>query len=155
MTSQHRITGPNVAALLTLALVVGGCLPAGLRPSSPPATPAPTIPPTPVAPTPTPVPTPVPSPTFMLYTVVAGDSLGVLAIRFNTTGRSIAYWSRDLHPSLDPESATYDPNRLEAGWVIRIIPGGEYTVPMGPGDSPEPTATPTPDPSSAGPSAPG
>jgi len=146
MPPSRRIAGP-AALMLAASLSAGACLPSGLRPTAAPPIATATIPPTPAPPTPTPVPTPVPSPTFMLYTVVAGDSLVGLATRFNTTGRSIAYWSRDLHATLDPESAVYDPNRLEIGWVIRIIPGGLYTVPMGPGDSPEPTPTPTPEPS--------
>ena len=150
MPSSRRTLGA-CALLIAVALSAGACLPSGLRPTSAPVIPTPTIPPTPAPPTPTPAPTPVPSPTFMLYTVVAGDSLVSLATRFNTTGRSIAYWNRDRYPTLDQESATYDPNRLEKGWIIRILPGGQYTVPMGPGDSPEPTDTPTPEPSGSEP----
>jgi hypothetical protein len=146
----------RLAASLAIVSVVGiaaaGCLPAALRATGTPSPPSPTVGPTPAAPTPTPEPTPRPSPTFMLYTVVGGDSLLAIAARFHTTGRSIAFWSRDLHPSLDPTSPDYDPNRLEAGWVVRIIPGAEYTVPMGPGDSPEPTPTPTAEPAAPGPS---
>ena len=157
MASRTRSLGRLVASLAIVsgvALAVAGCLPSALRPTDTPAPPPPPVPPTPAPPTPTPEPTPVPSPTFMLYTVVAGDSLLGLGERFHTTGRSIAFWSRDLHPSLDPASADYNPNRLEVGWVVRIIPYAVYTVPMGPGDSPDPTPTPTPDPDSPGPSGP-
>ena len=145
MSTSRRIA--TAVAALAVTGAVAGCLPGALRPTQSPVAPSPTAIPTPALPTPIPLPTPAPSPTFMLYTVVPGDSLLGLAVRFNTTGRSIAYWSRDLHPSLDPESADYNPNRLEAGWVLRILPGGEWTVPMGPGDSPNPTPTPTPEPS--------
>jgi type VI secretion system secreted protein VgrG len=148
MPPLHRAAAPLLLAV-TVALTIGGCLPSAVKPTMPLVPPSPTVAPTPGPPTPTPEPTPVPSPTFMVYTVMAGDSLLGLAERFHTTGRSIAYWSRDLHPSLDPASADYDPNRLEAGWVVRIIPGTEYTVPIGPGDSPDPTPTPTPEPSAS------
>jgi hypothetical protein len=141
-------SGPALA--LALVLVAGGCLPASIRPTptpGPPGTATPSPSPT-DTPTPGP-PTPAPAPTFLVYTVVRGDALVALATRFHTTGRSIAYWSRDLHPSLDPESATYDPGRIEIGWVLRVIPDQEYREPMGPGESPDPTPSPTPTPTSA------
>ena len=148
MSRSRRFARPAALAL-AVALASGGCLSSMIGPTAPPATASPSVAP----PTPTPVPTPVPSATFLLYTVVRNDSLLGLADRFHTTGRSIAYWSRDLHPTLDPESADYNPDRLEAGWILRIIPGAEYTVPMGPGDSPDQTPTSMPEPSgSAAPS---
>ena len=138
----------RIALAAGVAIALAGCLPASVRPTG---TPGPT--PTPVAtprPTPTPTPgppTPTPGPTFALVTVVRGDSLTSLATRFRTTPRSIAYWNRDAHPTLDPESTAYNPDLLGVGWVLRILPGQEYTQPMGPGESPDPTETPMASPS--------
>ncbi len=84
--------------------------------------------PTPAGPTPTPSfvrPTPTPQPTFFAYAVVAGDSLGAIAKRFKTSGRSIAYWNRATYPSLDPDSAAYRPDYLKVGWVLLLIPNAE------------------------------
>jgi hypothetical protein len=74
--------------------------------------------------------------------VKRGDTLLSIAKRFRTTGRSIAYWNRDTYPSLDPESAKYNPDRLEVGWVLRILPGQVHEAPMDAGESPEPTPSP-------------
>ncbi len=115
------------ASLLAVSIVLGGCLPASVRPTPAPtatSTPPPTAPPSPT-PTAGP-PTPTPGPTFALYKVRPNDTLIALAKRFGTTLRSIAYWNRDKYPSLDPESPDYSPNRLEVGWVLRILPGQEY-----------------------------
>jgi hypothetical protein len=88
---------------------------------------------------------------------VSGDTLLGIAKKFGTTGRSIAYWNRDRYPTLDPESADYTPDRLQAGWVLRILPGQEYETPIGPGESPDitpsPEPSPEPSPSAVGPSA--
>jgi spore germination protein YaaH len=54
--------------------------------------------------------------------VVGGDSLTSIAKRFGTTPQSIAYWNRDNHHSLDPDSPAYRPNVLKIGWTLRIIP---------------------------------
>lgn len=119
-----------------LGAVLAGCLPAAIRPTSAPPgtpTPAPTASPTPT-PTPGP-PTPTPGPTFALYRVVRGDSLTSIAARFHTSGRSLAYWNRDRYPTLDPESARYQPDKLDAGWVLRVIPGQEYVPPPGDGET--------------------
>ncbi len=128
------------AAAVAAALLAAGCLPASIRPTP---TPGPTAVPTPTptpAPTPTPgPPTPTPAPTFALYTVAQGDSLTSIAKRFRTTGRSIAYWNRDTYPTLDPESATYNPDRLQVGWVLRLLPGQEHEAPMDEGESPDVT----------------
>lgn len=121
------------------ALVLAGCLPGSVRTTPTPGptpTPAPTVPPPPT-PTPGP-PTPTPAPTFALYTIVRGDRLLTIAKRFRTTGRSIAYWNRDRYPTLDPVSAAYNPNLLQVGWVLRILPGQEYQTPMDAGESPDP-----------------
>lgn len=86
---------------------------ASLPPSTPPSgTPGPTA-----APTPTPQPTP------LTYVVKSGDSLVNLGHRFQTTGRSIAYWNRKAYPNLDPDKSTYNPNHLEIGWRLTIYPG--------------------------------
>ena len=82
---------------------------------------------------------PAPSPTFMAYVVKTGDSLEGIARRFSTTGRSIAYWNRTTYPTLDPESPKYEPNRIEIGWTLRLLPG--QTV--DPSDLPDPGAAPS------------
>jgi hypothetical protein len=110
------------------------------------ATPTPI--PTPAGPTPTPLfvhPTPTPQPTFLLYTVVSGDSLDRIAKKFGTTGRSIAYWNRASYPSLDPESASYRPDYLKLGWTLALIPHKEVdpeNLPTLP-PSAEPSAVPS------------
>jgi LysM domain len=68
-------------------------------------------------------PTPSPQPSFVAYVVKPGDTLNSIAKHFQTTGRSIAWWSRGAHPSLDPESSSYNPNRLKVGWVLQVLPG--------------------------------
>jgi Tfp pilus assembly protein FimV len=67
-------------------------------------------------------PTPSPEPTFLAYIVKSGDSLNSIAKKFHTTARSISWWSRGAHPSLDPESPSYAPNRLQLGWVLQVLP---------------------------------
>ncbi len=129
-----------VACLVAIA----GCLPASVRPTPTPAsTPGPTATPAP-APTASPAPpTPTPGPTFLLYTVVRGDTLVGIGRRFGTTGRSIAYWNRAAYPSLDPESSAYRPDLLQAGWVLQVLPGQEYVPPVDDGESGE-EVTPAP-----------
>lgn len=133
--SRHQRPVLAVAAV-AIALLVGGCLPASVRPTVPPP-PTPTPSPTPV-PTPTPTPgppTPTPAPTFELYTVKTGDTIVSIARRFKTDGRSIAYWNRDRYPTLDPASAKYRPNDIKVGWTLQIIRGGAYTPPTDDGES--------------------
>jgi LysM domain-containing protein len=91
-------------------------------------------------------PTPSPEPTFTAYTVRAGDSLSSIAKTYATTPRSIAWWNRGTYPSLDPESPTYQPNRIELGWTLTILPGAVVDDNNPPTPSPPP-ATPTPRPS--------
>ncbi len=131
--------------LVAVALAVGACLPSAVRPTPPPPpTPQPTPTPSP-SPTPTPgPPTPTPAPTFKLHTVVRGDTLTSLARKYRTSGRSIAYWNRDQYPSLDPESARYQPDNLKRGWVLRVMPGKEYVPPPDDGETGE-QVTPEPD----------
>lgn len=125
------MTGPRrLSRLLFLAILVAGCVPTPAnRPSPtpagppPPATPTPV--PTPAGPTPTPSfvrPTPTPLPTFLVYTVKSGDTLEAIADRFGTDVLSLAFWNREAHPSLDPDSAEYRPNRIEVGWILRVVP---------------------------------
>jgi hypothetical protein len=134
-----------VTLVLGVAFAVAACLPASIRPTptpSPTPTPGPTLPPPPT-PTPGP-PTPTPGPSFELHTVGKGDTLTSLARKYKTSGRSIAYWNRDTYPSLDPESAKYNPNALKRGWVLKILPGEEYEPPPDDGESGE-QVTPEPE----------
>ena len=116
--------------ILLIATILAACVPEPTNRVPAGATPTPTPTPvtTPAGPTPTPSfvrPTPTPQPTFFSYTVVSGDSLGAIAKRFKTSGRSIAYWNRATYPSLDPESGSYRPDYLKVGWVLVLIPNAE------------------------------
>jgi len=130
---------PLLAAVVALALALLSCSPGPYESASPSAgstgqpsaslTPAPTASAAPASATPGPSPFPTvsepsgsPEPSFLVYTVVRGDSLLGIAARHGTTGRSIAYWNRDTYPSLDPDSRDYAPNRIEIGWKLRLIP---------------------------------
>jgi hypothetical protein len=135
------------AGALAIALLLMACVPEPTNRPTPPgglavATPTPV--PTPAGPTPTPSfvrPTPTPQPTFLVYTVVSGDSLEKIAKHFGTTGRSIAYWNRAAYPSLDPDSGSYRPDYLKLGWTLQVIPHVEVdpeNLPTLP-----PTASPT------------
>ena len=85
-------------------------------------------------------PTPTPLPTFLVYTVRPGDTLTSIARLFRTTARSIAFWNRANHPSLDPDSPTYAPDRIQAGWNLYLVPDVE----LDPEDLPEaPSAAPS------------
>jgi peptidoglycan/xylan/chitin deacetylase (PgdA/CDA1 family) len=68
-------------------------------------------------------PTPTPAPTFATWLVRKGDTLIALAARFETTPQSLAYWNRARYPSLDPDSPTYRPDRIEVGWQLAYLPG--------------------------------
>jgi Tfp pilus assembly protein FimV len=147
MARRAAVRRASAAAcgLAVVMLVLGACLPASVRPTpapTPTPTPVPTAPPTPT-PTPGP-PTPTPAPTFLIHTVKRGDTLLSIAKRYKTSGRSIAYWNRDAHKSLDPESANYNPNNLKIGWKLRILPGHEYKPPADDGETGI-IETPTPD----------
>jgi hypothetical protein len=143
----------HVALAVCIALLLGACLPASIRPTPTPG-PTPTPAPTPTPPpTPTPgPPTPTPGPTFLLYTVVRGDTLTSIARKQHTSARSVAYWNRDQYPSLDPESPKYNPDSLKRGWILRIIPGQEYAAPSDNGETGE-QVTASPDDSGSGASA--
>lgn len=131
-------SGAILLAMASLATVTA-CVPRPARLERPTATAGPTrdAAPTPgettplvlAGPTPTPSftrPTPLPAPTFLAYNVKRGDTLTSIAREFRTTPRSIAFWSRGEHPSLDPESAAYQPDRLEIGWVLLLIPDSVF-----------------------------
>lgn len=94
-------------------------------------------------------PTPNPSPTFLVHAVTAGETLTSIARLYGTTARSLAYWNRDRYPSLDPDSTTYEPDRIEVGWTLRLIP----TEAVDEDELPEPIETPSPTPPPASPTA--
>ena len=149
---DRRTTAPLLLgiAVLGIAFGAGACLPAAVGPSRSPdaAAVSPDASPTRVPPTPLTTfipPTPTPMPTFRVYVVVRGDTLTSIARRFGTTARSLAFWNRITYPSLDPESGTYSPNRIDIGWTLYLIPGvvvDELTLP-----TPTPRATSSPAPS--------
>lgn len=125
---SHRLI--VLLALAALAVPLGGCLQMASKPTAAPdATPLPTLGP-PATPTPTPgPPTPTPAPTFAAYTVKSGDNLTVIARKFHTKPRDIAFWNRDKYPTLNPESPKYAPNNLQVGWVLKVLPYGTYSPP--------------------------
>jgi hypothetical protein len=88
-------------------------------------------------------PTPTPRPTFLAYIVKRGDTLTSIARAHGTTARSIAFWNRDQHPSLDPDSPSYSPNRIEVGWVLLLVPNMELDPEDLPAE-PTPASSPTP-----------
>jgi hypothetical protein len=134
MRSEVIRTRHLLAALSMAFALLGACVPTpiGRGPGSPatstgpPPTPTPT--PAPTGPTPSPSfvrPTPTPLPTFLSYVVQSGDTLTSIAKAHGTTPRSIAFWNRRTHPSLDPDSPDYEPDRIAIGWVLLLIPGVE------------------------------
>ena len=144
----------SIAALLIGLTVVGAaCVPApGGRSGAPSpasvATGARTLEPTPSGPTPLPTfvrPTPTPLPTFLVHVVTAGDTLSSIARRYRTSPFSVAVWNRATYATLDPLSDAYDPNAIQAGWLLRLIPNTEV-------DEEDLLATSAPGGASAGPS---
>lgn len=93
-------------------------------------------------------PTPSPAASLTSYVVRQGDTLNSIAKQFSTTARSIAWWNRGTYPSLDPESEGYDPDRLEIGWTLVLVPGVEVDDTNPPTPSPGPATPPVPTPSS-------
>ena len=134
-----------VLAIVAAFLFVPGLLgPAGPGSSGGPSSGTPPTP-GPSLPAPTFVrPTPSPMPTFTTYVVRSGDTLNSIARTFRTTGRSIAWWNRGTYPSLDPESEAYDPNHLEVGWILMLVPGTVVNDNAPPTPSPGPGSTPVP-----------
>jgi Tfp pilus assembly protein FimV len=114
-----------VAGIVAAVVLVPGVLPS-FSPGPGQSTTAGNPTATAAGPTPVPTfarPTPSPAPTFRTYTVKLGDSLNSIARRFDTSGRSVAWWNRGFYPSLDPESRDYDPNTIRVGWTLVVIPG--------------------------------
>jgi nucleoid-associated protein YgaU len=138
----------RMALLAVLVVITGACVPAPAGRPTHSATPsssaaAATVAPSPTGPTPVPSfvrPTPLPSPTFFVYVVQSGDTLSSIARRFSTSAFSLAAWNRTTHPSLDPDAEGYDPNRIQVGWQLRLIPGGVVDEE----ELLEPTASPGP-----------
>ena len=129
-----------VSAGLIAVLAIAACVPETTRNLGPtsPAQASATATPGPTGPTPRPSfvpPTPTPMPTFLVYTVVRGDTLLTIGRRFGTTGRSIAFWNRATYPSLDPDSPRYAPNSIKVGWTLMLIPNVVVTD----DDLPEPS----------------
>ncbi|MEO5704603.1 MAG: polysaccharide deacetylase family protein [Candidatus Limnocylindrales bacterium] len=135
-----------VVLVLAAALIVPGLLGPSASPgpsgSIAPGSAAPGASPSPAAPSFV-RPTPSPNPTFTSYVVRAGDTLNSIATAFGTTPRSIAWWNRGAYPSLDPESQDYEPNRLEIGWVLALIPDTKVDENNPPTPSPGPSTLPT------------
>ena len=52
------------------------------------------------------------------------------------------------YPSLDPDSSKYQPDRIEVGWVLQILPGEIVDPEALPELTPSPTPRPTPPPPS-------
>ena len=67
-----------------------------------------------------------------------------IARRFHTSTRSLSYWNREKYPTLDPENAHYNADRVERGWVLQLIPNQEYVPPPDDGETGI-EVTPTPD----------
>jgi nucleoid-associated protein YgaU len=145
-----------IALALTLILP-GACIPPPAGQASPtpiagansaaPASPIRTPEPTGPSPSPSFVrPVPTAPPTFQSYVVKAGDTLSSIAREHGTTARSLAFWNRTRYPSLDPDAPSYDPNRIEIGWVLLLVPDIEIDE----DDTfPEPSAVPSPVPSNS------
>jgi len=173
----HRCapTNRSVRALVAATLVtllVAGCQLLGTADSPGASSEAASAAPSASAPTPTPrqtvsLPEATPLPAFTLYAVRGGDSLLSIAARFGTSPLSLSYWNRDRYPTLDPDTTTYAPDRIEVGWRLRLIPGVEVdpedflplpsespsaspTTIRSPPSSPAASSTATPVPSTAG-----
>lgn len=140
--ARRRPMAALLGTLLVVALVAGCDLGVGVTPG--PSTssgsillPTPSPSPTPIAASPSFVrPTPTPEPTALAYVVAPGDTLTAIARRFGTTARSIALWNRGTYPSLDPQSADYSPDSIQAGWTLSIIPGIAIDIQDVPAPSP-------------------
>ena len=151
---RRTLDSPWVAAALAVVvlliagiLIVPGLLggPGPGPTGTPPGSETPLATPSPSAGAPTFArPTPSPAASFTSYVVRPGDTLNSIAKQFSTTGRSIAWWNRGTYPSLDPESDSYDPDRLEVGWTLLLIPGVEVDDTNPPTPSPGPTTAPVP-----------
>jgi len=122
--------------LLAAILAVSACDLSVLEPSATPPSPTPVLS---ASASPSFVrPTPLAQATFMVYIVASGDTLTSIADTFSTSAQSLAYWNRATYPSLDPESSNYDPNTIQAGWTLGLIPFAE----VDPENLPPPSETP-------------
>ncbi len=88
-------------------------------------------------------PTPTAGSAFTSHIVQAGESLSSIARAFSTSPRSIAWWNRGTYSSLDPESEGYDPNHIEPGWTLVLIPGVIVDGAIPPTSSPGPSGSAT------------
>lgn len=154
MAAMRMQSSPASAVAILVSIVAGACIPGGFgRPgatalpsSSPPGAAATALSPTP-GPSGRPSfvrPTPTPQPTFLSYVVKRGDTLTSIARAHGTTARSIAFWNRIQHPSLDPDSPSYAPNRIEVGWILLLIPDLELDpedLPPGPAPASGPASS--------------
>jgi Tfp pilus assembly protein FimV len=139
--------------LIGATLLTAGCDLSGLAVPSPvPSEAEASIPASPTSP-PSPSfvrPTPTPLPTFLVYIVRRGDTLSSIAAGFGTKAQSVAYWNRAMYPSLDPDSGRYDPNTIQVGWTLRVIPNAEVDPEdLPPAGTPAPTPAGSPTPSSS------
>lgn len=66
------------------------------------------------------------------YTVVSGDSVSKIALRYNTTTGAIVEANKDKYPSL-----VTNPNLIEVGWTF-IIPVMQTTTPVNNNTNPLP-----------------
>jgi hypothetical protein len=134
----------GVLVLVVLAIVAAIFLVPGiLGPSSPGSAGGPSPTPVPTTAQPTPAhtfarPTPSPPPTFTLHVVRPGNTLSSIAKKYGTSARSIAWWNRGTYPSLDPQSGAYQPNRLEVGWSLKVLPNTIVDEANPPTPSPSP-----------------
>jgi hypothetical protein len=157
MAAMNVRSSPAGTVAILVSIVVAACIPdafgrpgaTALPPSSSPSAAAATA----MAPTPGPSgrpsfvrPTPTPQPTFLAYVVKRGDTLTSIARAHGTTARSIAFWNRVQHPSLDPDSPSYSPNRIQVGWILLLVPDMELDPEDLPADlpaEPSPGSSPT------------
>ncbi len=143
------LAGLAIVLVVAIAIVPGLLAPPRPTPTPaatagcPPACPSPTAPSPSVEPTFV-RPTPSPAPTFMSYVVRSGDTLTSIARQYRTTARSIAWWNRGTYPSLNPESEAYEPNRIDVGWTLVLIPGVTIDETNPPSPSPGPSESPGP-----------
>jgi hypothetical protein len=137
MTQRQASWPLLIATILAVLLAVAACDLSVLEPSAAP----PSLTPVPSASAnPSFVrPTPAPQATFLAYVVASGDTLSSIADTFSTSAQSLAYWNRATYPSLDPESSRYDPNTIQAGWTLVLIPFAE----VDPENLPPPSETPS------------
>lgn len=121
LAQANNISNPNLIFTgQVLTIPAGGTAPVTTTPATP-ATPAPT--------------TPTPAPTDSTYTVQRGDTLAIIARRFNTTFQAIA-----------AANGISNPNLIYAGQVLKITAGAGTPIttppPAGGGTTPPPNTAP-------------